>query len=94
MLELRQLRNKQLGFDLSRAYLGFSIVLFLKKPSKPKIEIISEILGPTFDKENSDNVAGELTIDLLYAIVYYPLIGIETALPWSNDLNSKYRKAY
>lgn len=57
-------------------------------------EIIGEILGPTFDKENSDNIAGELTIDLLYAVVYHPIIDIETPFAWSNDLNSKYSEMF
>ena len=63
--------------------------------TEEQTEILVDILGPTFDKGNSSsNIAGELTVNLYYAIIFYPSIKVQSSIEWSNDLRNKYSSSF
>ena len=63
--------------------------------TEEQTEILVDILGPTFDKGNSStNIAGELTVNLFYAVMFYPSSKVESSIEWSNDLRSKYSSSF
>lgn len=62
--------------------------------TEEQTDILVDILGPTFDSTNSSSsVAGELTVNLFYAIVISSR-QVATLFEWSSELSSKYTTKY